>query len=73
MSLLSKCCGQARNSSSSHMQGDPEAKEWVDIAIATHYLDPPQSKTEFLSELTHDLPSWVTTVSWTSTYDSWMF
>ena len=25
------------------MQGDLEATEWVDVAIATHYFDRPQS------------------------------
>ena len=29
--------------SSCHVQGDLEATEWVDVAIATHYFDRPQS------------------------------
>ena len=37
--------------SSCHVQGDLEATEWVDVAIATHYvyLDRPQSNTQFSS------------------------
>ena len=48
-----KYCGQhiTVQYSSSHVQGDLEATEWVDVAIVTHYvyLDRPQSNTQFSS------------------------
>ena len=54
-------------------QGSSAAQESLDIAVATHHLDPPLSETELLTKLLHSLPDWVTTVAWTSTFVSWVF
>ena len=45
----------------------------VEIAVAAHYLDPPFSLTPRLQELVSSLPSWVTSIGWTSVYSSWVF
>ena len=45
----------------------------VELAAMAMYLDPPLSDTPQLREVKSKLPDWVTTVSLTSTLDSWMF
>ena len=57
----------------SSAQGDVHARESVEIAVAAHYIDPPASKTDYLTELLQSLPNWVTAIGWTSTYDSWVY
>lgn len=45
----------------------------IEIAVAVHYLDPPLSLTPRLQELLSTLPSWVTSIGWTSMYSNWVF
>lgn len=45
----------------------------IEIAVAAQYLDPPLSLTPRLQELLSSLPSWVTSIGWTSVYSSWVF
>ncbi|KAL5486377.1 hypothetical protein EMCRGX_G018844 [Ephydatia muelleri] len=48
-------------------------EEAVEIAIFSHHLEPPQSRTPFLEELLRVLPDWVTPISWTTHHASWLF
>ncbi|XP_014772391.1 endoplasmic reticulum metallopeptidase 1 [Octopus bimaculoides] len=45
----------------------------TDIAFAGHYMHGGLKETPEMSALEKKLPKWVTSVSWTATYDSWKF
>ena len=45
----------------------------MEIAVFSHNLEPPFSKTPFLGELIDVLPDWVAPISWSTHHANWLF